>query len=148
MTHSVAAGLLLDRLHNTLHPPVKRQRTFKTQEMAMSTSGDHTGAQLFQRGSRRGQSLAGGQLRLNVSSCLSQTEAEILGVLIGAVKLSKSRTVVRVAGGWVRDKLLGLEVKCKLIFKCVPSVHKSTALFVLDTERQGSVLALVCCSAC
>lgn len=60
--------------------------------------------------SRRGESIVGGTLRLNIASCLKPIEAEILDTMLEAVKLSKSGTVVRIAGGWVRDKLLGLEV--------------------------------------
>eukprot|EP00903_Cladosiphon_okamuranus_P016856 g15544.t1 len=59
--------------------------------------------------SRRGESVVGGTLRLNIASCLTPIEAEILDTMLEAVKLSKSGTIVRVAGGWVRDKLLGLE---------------------------------------
>eukprot|EP00752_Nemacystus_decipiens_P004071 g3726.t1 len=57
----------------------------------------------------RGQIAVGGSLRLNIASCLKPFEAEILDTMLEAVKLSNSGTVVRVAGGWVRDKLLGLE---------------------------------------
>lgn len=68
------------------------------------------GALGLQRGGRGGRSAVGDTLRLNILSCLKPTEAKILGMMLEAVKLSKSGTVVRVAGGWVRDKLLGLEV--------------------------------------
>ncbi|CAM9980247.1 unnamed protein product, partial [Hapterophycus canaliculatus] len=60
-------------------------------------------------GGRRGQSAAGGTLRLDIVSCLQPIEADMFSMMLEAVKLSKSGTVVRVAGGWVRDKLLGLE---------------------------------------
>lgn len=48
---------------------------------------------------------------MSIAESLTPTEAELLGTMLEAVKLSKSGTVVRVAGGWVRDKLLGLEVR-------------------------------------
>lgn len=79
----------------------KRQRT--TEHMAARETQTQDG--------RRGESVVGGTLRLDISSCLKPAEAEILGMMLEAVKLSKSGTVVRVAGGWVRDKLLGLEVR-------------------------------------
>lgn len=82
----------------------KRQRT--TEQMAERDTQRRDG--------RRGESAVGGTLRLDISSCLKPAEAEILGIMLEAVKLSKSGTVVRVAGGWVRDKLLGLEVNWRL----------------------------------
>lgn len=60
---------------------------------------------------RRGKSVVERTSCLNIASCLKPIEAEILDTMLEAVKLSKSGTVVRVAGGWVRDKLLGLEVR-------------------------------------
>ncbi len=85
----------------------KRQRT--TEQMPPTTEETQT------RDRRRGESVVGGTLRLDISSSLKPAEAEILGMMLEAVKLSKSGTVVRVAGGWVRDKLLGLEVRTSLV---------------------------------
>lgn len=82
----------------------KRKRTA---EECLSANIEH----MSPENSRRGESVVGGTLRLNVASCLKPIEAEILDTMLEAVKLSKSGTVVRVAGGWVRDKLLGLEVR-------------------------------------
>ena len=82
----------------------KRKRTT---EECMSGNTEH----MSPENARRGESVVGGTLRLNIASCLQPIEAEILDTLLEAVKLSKSGTVVRVAGGWVRDKLLGLEVR-------------------------------------
>lgn len=93
------------------HPAAKRQRTNNQRDM--------TNEENFQGGDRRGQSAVGGELRLDVSSCLTQAEADILSVITEAVKLSKLQTVVRVAGGWVRDKLLGLEVRVIWLESCV-----------------------------
>ncbi|CAM9687420.1 unnamed protein product, partial [Sphacelaria rigidula] len=53
---------------------------------------------------------------------LTQNEAEIFGVMLEAVHMSKAGTVVRVAGGWVRDKLLGLQVKFKTNLSCALSL--------------------------
>lgn len=86
----------------------KRQRT--ELNMFGAARREHMGALGLQRG-RGGRSSAGDTLRLNVLSSLKPTEAEILRMMLEAVNLSKSGTVVRVAGGWVRDKLLGLEVR-------------------------------------
>lgn len=47
---------------------------------------------------------------LDVASSLTPTEAQVLDCMIKAVKHADSKTVVRIAGGWVRDKLLGLQV--------------------------------------
>lgn len=47
---------------------------------------------------------------LDVASSLTPTEAQVLGCMIKAVKHAKSNMVVRIVGGWVRDKLLGLPV--------------------------------------
>lgn len=95
---------------------IKRQRTDELNMMTGAASREHMGAVGLKRGGRGGESAVGGTLRLNVWSCLKPTEAEILGMMLEAVKLSKSGTVVRVAGGWVRDKLLGLEVRAVRIF--------------------------------
>jgi len=46
-------------------------------------------------------------LRLDIKASLSAKENEIFEILLKASK--RSRTTVRIAGGWVRDKLLGLE---------------------------------------
>ncbi|CAM9325472.1 unnamed protein product [Discosporangium mesarthrocarpum] len=45
----------------------------------------------------------------NVSLSLTAAEADILAVMLEAVEASGKQTIVRVAGGWVRDKHLGLE---------------------------------------
>lgn len=91
--------------------PNKRQRALDEQGMAASPNKEHVTASPLHRSGRQGQSGVGGDLRLDVASILNRTEADILGIMIEAVNLSKAKTVVRVAGGWVRDKLLGLEVK-------------------------------------
>lgn len=90
----------------------KRQRTKESDNMAV----EHMGSPVLDEGSggkggRRGESAVGGTLRLDIASCLQPIEAEMFSLMLEAVKLSKSGTVVRVAGGWVRDKLLGLEVR-------------------------------------
>lgn len=88
----------------------KRQRTHESDKMDI----EHIGSLVLAKkgeGGRRGQSAAGGTLRLDIVSCLQPIEAEMFSMMLEAVKLSKSGTVVRVAGGWVRDKLLGLEVR-------------------------------------
>lgn len=88
----------------------KRQRALDDQGMAATApSKEHATSSL--RG-RQEPSGAGGDLRLDVASSLNRTETDILGMMVEAAKLSKRNTVVRVAGGWVRDKLLGLEVNC------------------------------------
>ncbi|CAN0438056.1 unnamed protein product [Ascophyllum nodosum] len=46
---------------------------------------------------------------MEISSNLTPTESQVLGLMMNAVKHARSKTVVRVAGGWVRDKLLGLQ---------------------------------------
>lgn len=89
--------------------PNKRQRT--ELNMFGAARREHMGTLGLQRGGRGGRSAAGDTLRLNVLTSLKPTEAEILGMMLEAVNISKSGTVVRVAGGWVRDKLLGLEVR-------------------------------------
>lgn len=93
----------------------KRQRSFKAQEQA----NDGTSAMLVGERARQGRSTPEGDLRLNVSSCLTKNEAEIFGVMLEAVHMSNAGTVVRVAGGWVRDKLLGLQVKSKTTLESV-----------------------------
>ncbi|CAM9318063.1 unnamed protein product [Ectocarpus sp. 12 AP-2014] len=89
----------------------KRQRTDSVGgDMAANRSREHMGPlALRPRNGRRGESTAGGALKMNIVSCLKPNEADILAMLLEAVKYSKTGTVVRVAGGWVRDKLLGLE---------------------------------------
>ncbi|CAB1113427.1 unnamed protein product [Ectocarpus sp. CCAP 1310/34] len=78
--------------------------------MAANRSREHMGPlALRPRNGRRGESAEGGTLKMNIVSCLKPNEADILAMLLEAVKHSKTGTVVRVAGGWVRDKLLGLE---------------------------------------
>lgn len=77
----------------------------------MAANTEHGDPLLLAGDGRRGQSAVGGDLRLDILSSLKGTEAEILGIMMKAVKQSESKTVVRVAGGWVRDKLLGLEVR-------------------------------------
>eukprot|EP00904_Undaria_pinnatifida_P010376 jgi/Undpi1/6469/HiC_scaffold_20.g08948.m1 len=85
----------------------KRQRALDDQGMAATApSKEHATSSLRGRQEPRG---AGGDLRLDVASSLNRTETDILGMMVEAAKLSKRNTVVRVAGGWVRDKLLGLE---------------------------------------
>ena len=42
---------------------------------------------------------------------LSETEAKIFDTLLGACEHHGLATTLRCAGGWVRDKLLGLESK-------------------------------------
>lgn len=79
----------------------KRQRSFKAQETA------HFAGNMKPRA---GQSGIGGELRLDVASRLTKNEADIFSLMLDAMEMSTSKTVVRVAGGWVRDKLLGLEV--------------------------------------
>lgn len=91
----------------------KRQRTFEVREHEAAipaTNPMDSTMLLFENSSRRGHSGVGGELRLDVSGSLNPTEAAVLHAMAEAVKLSQSKTVVRVAGGWVRDKLLGLEV--------------------------------------
>ncbi|CAM9641777.1 unnamed protein product [Ectocarpus fasciculatus] len=89
----------------------KRQRTDSIGgNMAANRSREHMGPlALRPRNGRRGESAVGGTLKMNIVSCLKPNEADILAMLLEAVKHSKTGTVVRVAGGWVRDKLLGLE---------------------------------------
>ncbi|CBN74516.1 conserved unknown protein [Ectocarpus siliculosus] len=89
----------------------KRQRTDSIGgDMAANRSREHMGPlALTPRNGRRGESAVGGTLKMNIVSCLKPNEADILAMLLEAVKYSKTGTVVRVAGGWVRDKLLGLE---------------------------------------
>lgn len=90
----------------------KRQRM--TQEFGGQDRVGLSTSSMSAESSRRGESVVGGTLRLSIASCLTPIEAEILDTMLEAVKLSKSGTVVRVAGGWVRDKLLGLEVREQL----------------------------------
>ena len=93
-----------------MYHPGKRQRALDDQGMAALPNTEHVTPRPLHGGGRQGQSGAGSDLRLDVASNLNRTEADILGIMIEAVNLSKAKTVVRVAGGWVRDKLLGLEV--------------------------------------
>lgn len=96
-----------------MYHSAKRQRALDEQGMAAAApSKEHATPSLCGRQEPSG---AGGDLRLDVASSLNRTETDILGMMIEAVKLSKAKTVVRVAGGWVRDKLLGLEVNCYLV---------------------------------
>ena len=43
------------------------------------------------------------------SICLNDAEKELLGTLLEAAQQGGKGTVLRCAGGWVRDKLLGRE---------------------------------------
>lgn len=100
----------------------------------------------LQRGSRGGGSAVGDTLRMNVLSRLNPTEAEIMGIMLEAVKLSKSGTVVRVAGGWVRDKLLGLEVRDWLA--CLPR-YVSALSEHLRKQFTGDARGIkMCCMYC
>lgn len=101
--------------------PNKRQRALDEQGMTASPNKEHVTSSPLHRSGRQGQSGVGGDLRLDVASILNRTEADILGIMIEAVNLSKAKTVVRVAGGWVRDKLLGLEVKSTTV--CYTSTY-------------------------
>lgn len=103
-----------------MYHPDKRHRALYEQGMAASPSEEHVTPSPLHGGGRQGQSVAGGHLRLDVASSLNRTEAGILGLMIEAVNLSKAKTVVRVAGGWVRDKLLGLEVTCNYLLNTTP----------------------------
>lgn len=93
-----------------------------------------------QTGCCSGRSSVGGDLQLDVQSHLNKREGEVLALMSEAVKLSNSCTVVRVAGGWVRDKLLGLEV----------STSYNSSIIVVVTNCQHGILcygvALVACS--
>lgn len=84
---------------------------------------------------RNGQSGFGGELRLDVASYLTKIEKDIFGILLQAAKSAKSGTVVRVAGGWVRDKLLGLEVDAQIV----------TALLLLSCSPNLTCYRLVPC---
>ncbi|CAM9826250.1 unnamed protein product [Chrysoparadoxa australica] len=46
---------------------------------------------------------------MDIERGLTDQERQVFSVLRGALSEAKASTVVRVAGGWVRDKLLGLE---------------------------------------
>ncbi len=48
-------------------------------------------------------------LQIDIASSLTSKERKIFNILLGTVNCFKGKTVLRVAGGWVRDKLLGLE---------------------------------------
>ncbi len=48
-------------------------------------------------------------LHIDVASSLTSKERKIFNILLDTVRCYRGKTVLRVAGGWVRDKLLGLE---------------------------------------
>jgi tRNA nucleotidyltransferase/poly(A) polymerase len=50
-----------------------------------------------------------GMLRLDIANSLSSCERDIFELLLSAARAKSASTTIRVAGGWVRDKLLGLE---------------------------------------
>lgn len=85
----------------------KRKRSFETEEMAGCTSTESTYLHLTNRCGARRVDMG---LQTDITSRLDDIEAALFKVLLGAAELSKSGTVVRVAGGWVRDKLLGQKV--------------------------------------
>lgn len=114
--------LAREELERALNPHLpKRQRTFKAQQEAMQAirttvaTEDMGGLLQSKTGYRGGKSGVGGDLQLDVQSHLNELETQVLALMSEAVNLSKSCTVVRVAGGWVRDKLLGLEVSAYCI---------------------------------
>lgn len=84
----------------------KRHRSFKAQETAGSAGMVAQHLPLHQRGDNS----VGVDLNIDVASSLDETEASVIKLMLDAVGLSKSETIVRIAGGWVRDKLLGLQV--------------------------------------
>lgn len=109
--------ILREEIRRALHPHLqKRQRTFKAQQQAQQATAtevvrkDMATLLQGQTGCCSGRSGVVDDLQLDVQSHLNERESEVLSLMTDAVKLSNSCTVVRVAGGWVRDKLLGLEV--------------------------------------
>lgn len=108
--------ILREGIERALHPHLqKRQRTFKAQQQAQQATAtvarkDMAAPLQGQTGCCSDRSGVAGGLQLDVQSHLNKLEGEVLALMSEAVKLSNSCTVVRVAGGWVRDKLLGLEV--------------------------------------
>lgn len=87
-----------------------RHRSFKAQETAENLTVAPTRQITDTMVPSGGQRVDKRELRLDITNVLNENEADILALMLGAVKMSESETVVRIAGGWVRDKLLGLQV--------------------------------------
>lgn len=115
MTKSGKAVHLQNQISPTLGKRLglTRHRSSKSEDMAADGQRSEAVTEAKQResGVRGGTRVVGDELHMNIASSLNRIEAEVLHVMVEAVKMSKSNTVVRVAGGWVRDKLLNLEVK-------------------------------------
>lgn len=98
---------------------------------------------------RRGTRRVQGDLNLDISSSLSEAEAAIFDLLLSAVKRSKCQTVVRVAGGWVRDKLLGLQVTRPRVVSSHSSLSRSMLFPNFDGPHsvfyEGSPSLWECC---